>query len=1077
MRLLFILLAFLSVPVFAQEPLWMRYPSLSPDGKTIAFSYKGDLYTVPSAGGRATLLTLHEAHDFMPVWSRDGKSIAFASSRYGNFDVFLIAATGGTAQRLTYHSAHEYPYSFSADNRQILFGSARIDLPSNRQYPVGYLPELYSVPVLGGRVQQLLTTPAEYAQCSRDGKRWLYQDRKGQENAWRKHHTSSVTRDIWLYDATNQTHTIQTTFQGEDRNPLFLPDESGFCYLSEESGSFNVYRKRFQAASSEQLTSFQQHPVRFLSTSNEGLLCFAYDGSIYTLVPGEKPKKVEILLPTDTRSTSENLIPVSGGSGLEVAPNGKEITFIYNGDVFVSNIENGITKQITRTPQQEESVSFAPDGKSLIYSSERNGKWSIYESTILRPEEPFFYASTLIRETPVLENSNSNTQPLYSPDGKEIAYIENRDRLCVYNKKSGTSRTLLTNQQLFSLSENDQYFQWSPDNEWILFQYSIPGSNPGEIGLVRADGSRIENLTKSGFNDSYPKWILGGKGILWFSNRDGLRSVAMSGGGEKDVYALFLTQKAWDDFNLSKEEAKLQKELEEKEKEKETEKEKTKEEKKKDKKKKEVTEKKDTLAIDWEGLELRKAKLTIHSSILGDALISKDGETLYYLAKFEKGMNLWSTSLRTKATQMLHNLDADYGSMTWDKEQEFIYINTPTSFFKADLTGQSLKIIPVNGEMNSDQNQERRAAYEHITRKTRQTFYTSNFHNIDWSAYSTHYEKFLPHISNSFDFSELLSELLGELNVSHSGSGYSLYSEPSDATASLGAFFDPNHTGPGLKVMEIIKGGPLDKQTTRLKTGTIILKIDDDTISADTDYARYLNRKAGKNILLTVNENNQTRAFLVKPISLMEESELLYIRWIKRNADEVDSLSNGRLGYVHIPGMDDGSFRTTFEEILGKHFNKEGIVVDTRYNGGGDLVADLEMFLSGKKFMDYGTENRTNGYEPNFRWTKPSISLINEANYSDGHCYAFMMKLSGIGKLVGMPVPGTCTFGGWEAIMNGAIRWGVPSVGCKDTEGRFLENRQTEPDIQVRNEYEKTSSGIDQQLERAVSELLQSIQR
>ncbi len=202
---------------------------------------------------------------------------------------------------------------------------------------------------------------------------------------------------------------------------------------------------------------------------------------------------------------------------------------------------------------------------------------------------------------------------------------------------------------------------------------------------------------------------------------------------------------------------------------------------------------------------------------------------------------------------------------------------------------------------------------------------------------------------------------------------------------------------------------------------------------------------------------------------------MLYKRWVNRNAAEVDSLSNGLLGYVHIPGMDDGSFRTTFEETLGKYFGKKGLVVDTRCNGGGDLVADLEMFLSGKKFIDYGTDNRLNGYEPNFRWTKPSISLANEANYSDGHCYAYMMKQSRIGQLVGMPVPGTCTFAGWEALTGSGIRWGVPSVGCKDQNGNYLENAQTEPDILVANEYEKMSNSIDQQLKAAVEALMKTI--
>ena len=181
------------------------------------------------------------------------------------------------------------------------------------------------------------------------------------------------------------------------------------------------------------------------------------------------------------------------------------------------------------------------------------------------------------------------------------------------------------------------------------------------------------------------------------------------------------------------------------------------------------------------------------------------------------------------------------------------------------------------------------------------------------------------------------------------------------------------------------------------------------------------------------------------------------------------------LAYVHIPGMNDGVYRTTFEEVMGKDALKKGIVVDTRFNGGGDLVADLAMFLSGKRFFDYTTDTRSNGYEPNFRWSKPSVSLANEANYSDGHCYVYAYKEQKIGPLIGMPVPGTYTFAGWETLQSG-IRWGVPGVGVKDANtGRYLKNLQTEPDVLVMNEYEKVSNGQDQQLVAAVNALMRLV--
>jgi tricorn protease len=992
------------------------------------------------------------------VWSKDGKSIAFASDRYGNFDVYLIAAEGGEAKRITYHSANEYPYSFTNDNKNILFGATRMDLPSNRQYPTGYMSELYSVSVNGGRVTQMLTTPAEDIKFSKDGSKIIYTNKPAGENAWRKHHTSAVTRDIALYDVKTATHKLITSFNGEDRNPVFTGDESAFYYLSEESGSFNVHKMNVAGGKSEKLTSYQKHPVRFLSSSNDGLLCYSYDGELYTMRGGSSPQKINITILADARSNNEKIYRVNSGGGISVSSNGKEVAFIYRGDVFVTSVDGGITKRVTATPEQETGVVFSPDGKKLLYGSERNSKWSVFESTIERKGEPYFYASTLIKETPVLDNRNNNTQALYSPDGKEIAYIENLNQLRIYNIASKQSRTILTGDQLFAFVENDQYFQWSPDSKWLLFDYAVPGSAVGEVGLVSADGKKVENLTLSGFGDGNAKWIMGGKGMMWFSNRDGLRAAAMSGGAQMDVYAMFFTQDAFEQFKLSKEEAALQKEIEENK-------------AKADTSKKKAPAK-DSVIIDWNGLAQRKTKLTIHSSNMSDALVSKDGETLYYLARFERGMNLWTTNLRTRETRMLVPLNAGFASMVWDKEQKNIFVNSDGGITKIEPNSGKQDRIGMNGEMMVDGLKEKMYMFEHVWRRTKTTFYNKSFHGIDWDSYKPDYEKYIPHIGNNYEFSELLSELLGELNVSHSGSGYFNFNPNGDATASLGIFYDYNYKGNGVKIVEVMKDGPLDKPGMNITAGMIIESIDGETITPDKDLPQYLNRKAGKNVLVVITDGSVKKELTVKAVSIGEENGLLYRRWVKRNADEVEKLSNGTLGYVHIPGMSDGAYRTTYEEIMGKYFHKQGIVVDTRNNGGGDLVADLAMFLSGKKFMDYGNDVRNNGFEPNFRWTKPSVSIANEGNYSDGHCYAYMVKEVGIGKLVGMPVPGTCTFAAWEALMDTGIRWGAPTVGCKDTKGAYLENAQTEPDIKQRNDYEKVSTGVDQQLETAVKELM-----
>jgi Tol biopolymer transport system component/C-terminal processing protease CtpA/Prc len=1045
---------------------WNRYPAISPDGQTIVFTYRGDLYLVPAAGGTAVALTSHPAHDYKPVWSNDGQRIAFASDRHGNFDIYVVAATGGEPRRLSFHSADESPFSFEPGDASILFGAARQDAASNRAFPTGSQPELYRVPVAGGRVFHVLTTPAEAVQVGGDGAFFIYHDKKGGENEWRKHHTSAIARDIWVYDVASGDHRQVTDFAGEDRNPVLTPDGEAFYYLSEQGGTFNVHRMNVTGGASQQVTTFTGPPVRFLSMAQNGTLCFSWDGELYTRQGEAAPERVQVTIAADVNVNNEEVVAVTGGAGgMAVSPNGKEVAFIARGDVFVTSVEGGVTKQITRTPVTEANVSFSPGGDTLLYASERDGRWRIFTAIRAREEEPYFYASTLVEETPLIDNEHENSQPVYSPDGEEIAYVEDRGLVRVYNIESEETRTLLNAEQVFSTRIGGLYFRWSPDGQWLLFDQSIPGFAPGEVGLVKADGTEeIVNLTQSGFEDSRGQWVLGGEAMIWFSNRHGLKSAAQSGSSQSDVYAMFFTQDAWDNFRLSKEDYALLKEQEEK-----------------NKPKADSTEADsaeagaaEPVTLELDGVEIRTARLTIHSSSMVGALLSKDGETLYYLARFERGYNLWSTTLRTRETKIVATLNAGRASMAWDKEQKNIFLLSSGSISKIDPSSGKRDNVTIHGEMIADAAAERAFIFEHVWNQTKETFYTAGYHGVDWDELKPVYEEYLPHIGNDHELAEMLSEMLGELNVSHSGVRYSSSESTDDATASLGIFYDQSYDGVGMRVAEVIRNGPLDKAGMDVEPGMIIESIDGVTIASDVDPARYLNRKAEKRTLLVVIDGDDRREIVVTPISSGAERTLLYERWVRRNREEVDRLSGGRLGYIHVPGMNDGSYRNTIEEVLGRFATREGIVVDTRFNGGGDLVADLAMFLSGERFFDYTTDTRSTGFEPNFRWTKPSVSLVGESNYSDGHCYAYAYQELEIGPLIGMPVPGTCTFAGWEGLPNGA-RWGVPGMGVKNNAGQYLENLQTEPDIRVMNEYEIVSQGRDQQLEAAVAELLRLI--
>lgn len=1057
-------------------PQWARYSTISPDGTTIAFTYKGDIYSVPTEGGLANQLTFHTAHDYGVVWSKDGTSLAFASNRFGNFDVFTMDAKGGSERRLTFHSTNEMPYTFSADNTSVLFGAARQDAVTHRQYPTSRQPELYSVSVTGGRVNQVLTVPAEEVQINKDGTQLVYQDMKGYEDPFRKHHVSAITRDLWTYDMASGKHTMLTSFKGEDRNPVFAPDEQHIYYLSESSGSFNVHKLSLENPSeTEQLTSFKTHPIRTLSIGGDTMV-FSYDGELYRFKDGVEPEKVDIIIRTQNAQNTVEYVSVNGGvREMDIAPNGKEIAFISRGEVFVTSVDGSLTKRLTNTPEQERFVKFTPDGKSVAYSSERGGKWSIYKSSKMRSEEPYFFAATLIKEDTLLAKKTDVYLPEFSPDGESMAYIEGRRTLKIINLKTNTEVTLLTPKELYHFSDGDQNYQWSPDSKWLLVDWGVTLSN-NEILLISADGKTRMNLTESGYADVAPKWVNGGKQLIWFANREGLKSYATSGSTEYDVYSMFLTQDGWDKFNLSKEEYDLLKLIEEGDKKEDDESDEKSDSKKKKKEDSKDDEKVKPLQFDMENMRERKARLTIHSSKLSDAVLSEDGEKLYYLTRFEDDLNLWETELRTKSTKMLIGLGAKSGSLSWDAKQENLFLLADGKISKIDTKATKNEPVKINAEMILDADAERQHMFDHVWLRTNGIFYTSDFHGIDWKAMRTEYQKYIPHIGNSYEFAELLSELLGELNVSHAGGRFNDGIKNGDKTASLGIFRDYSHQGNGIKISEVVKGGPLDKAGFDVAPGMIIEKINGETVLSNRDIASYLNRMEGQFMLLDILDANSKRKQLtVKPISLSEEGELLYKRWVKQNEAEVAKASKGKLGYVHIPGMSDGPYRTIYDRMMGKFSDTDAVIVDTRFNGGGDLVADLAMFFTGIPFLSYETEDRQVGGEPTSRWTKPTLAMFNESMYSDGSCFASGYVDLKIGKTVGMPVPGTCSFAGWERLPNGGV-WGVVPVSAKNKAGEWMENNETDPDILVKNNPELIAKGRDEQLERSIQVLMKEVE-
>ncbi|MGC6427742.1 MAG: S41 family peptidase [Akkermansiaceae bacterium] len=1035
----------------ADDSQWLRYPAISPDGRTIVFTHGADLYTVSSQGGEATQLTQHITREFHPVWSPDSKHIAFASDRHGNNDLFVISAKGGPAERITFHSAHDLPWTFTSDGKALIFSSTRLDSAATFDIPNRRMGELYQIPLGSGQPTQILTIPAEEISLSPDGKKFLYQDRKGYEDAWRKHHTSSVTRDLWVYDQEKKKHRQLSSFPGEDRDPVWAGKED-YYYLSEMSGSFNIWKGSLKKGGEpEQITAFDKHPVRFLSRSDKGTLCFSFDGAIYTL-KDKKPKKLKISIKADAKVNATMVSMSESITEMSVSPDGKEIAFIARGEIFVTSVEHNTTRRITNTPEQERTVDFHPDGRTLVYASERNESWNLYTTTIAREEEKHFHLATVLKEKPLLTTDEETFQPRYAPDGKSVAYLEDRETLKVLNIESRKSIEIVPASRSYSYSDGDIQYVWAPDSKHLAVMALQPNRWAENVYYAKADGTgELIDLTRNGYYDTAPNFAFKGEAVTWVSNRHGKKAHG-SWGYHYDVYASFLTNRAHRLFKLDETDRELI------------------DEEAFD----QLFEEKKTL--DPAGAPERVERLTIHSTSLEGYALSPDGKSLYYLSEDRKKNHLWVRHFYKDETKKLTTIGSSGDGPTQlviNEKGDTLFVLSNGALSKVSTDGK-VTGISKSAEMNIDRAAERTEMFNHIWRQVREKFHRSDLHGVDWDFYRKEYEKFLPAINNNYDFVEMLSELLGELDASHTGARHYPKYPSSDQTASLGIFPDPAHQGDGIKILEVIPRSPLAVLDEEIPAGTIITALNGEAIKAGENHARRLNRLTGKRTLLTFKTpDGKEHNHVIKPLSLKAEGELLYQRWVKRMRAKTEELSGGEVGWVHIRGMNDGAFRDLFSQVFGYHSDKKALIVDTRFNGGGWLTEDLTAFLSGQPFLRfYPREQEKLGGEPIFRWDRPSAVIVGEGNYSDAHLFPYAYQTMGIGKLVGMPVAGTGTAVWWERLIDKECLFGIPQTSTLDTEGNYLENTQLEPDLKVANTPEQRAKGIDAQLQKAVDHLL-----
>lgn len=1056
-----IFIIFFVSSLLANDSPFVRYPDLNSDGSKISFSYQGDLWTVPSNGGKAQRLTIHEAYDGISFWSPDDKSIAFSSNRFGNDDIYLIPSEGGTPKRLTYHSASDVINDFSADN-DLLFTTSR----TYRHVEWGH--EFAKVSSSGGTPQLLMDVIGEMPSKSPDGRFIAFS--KGWGRVVREAYRGAANNEIWIYDTQKKSYHKITDFDGHDNFPKWA-DARTLIFISAESGIYNLHKIKIDdnanvVGNSEQLTNYTLDGVRYFNISGNGQkIIFERQTDIYLLnLQDNSTVKVNVDIATDYRF--DPVVQKAFSNKLdqyEVSPNGKYTAFVVRGELFITenDKEKRLTKNLSNNAYRDQHPGWLNDS-TIIFISDRDGQQDIYLVKSNDPNESNLF-KTLKLETKRLTNTpEDESWPVISPDRKKVAYELGRGNLIVTdidkNGKMSNQTDLLDGWAI----PGD--VTWSPDSKWLA--YSLDDLNFNQEIFIHPVDNNIPpvNVSMHPRSDYSPSWSKDGTKLGFISDRSNSGS---------DVWFVWLnkedwerTKDDWDEYEKPKEKKK---------------------DDKKDKKKEEVK----PIKIDVNNIFERLVRVTSLSGNERNVKFSKDGEKVYFTSKSptKKGRDLFSIKWDGTDIKELTKDGGSPGNVKLSSDGKHLFFAQKGKLYRIDTGKDKKESLPFNAKMKINFPLEKDQKFEEGWRALRDGFYDPNYHGQNWEELKTRYKPWCMAASTNQDFRDMYNLMLGELNASHMGMRGMKFPEETqkEKTGLLGVRVEPAKNG--VKVVHVINDSPAGKKQSKLIIDDIITKVNGEPIPSNSNLYSFLNNTAKEKVLLEVIRNGKNIEIVVRPTSSLTAQ--LYNEWVENNRKLVDKYSKGKLGYLHIEAMGWTSFERFEREFAARAYGKEGIVIDVRYNGGGWTTDFLMTVLNYKQHaytIPRGAANNLLTEKENFRgyyplgerlpyyaWTKPSIALCNQNSYSNAEIFSHAYKNLGIGKLVGVPTFGAVISTGARMLIDGSyVRMPYRGwfVKADNTNMDFV---PAVPDIIVENVPNEKTNENDVQLKRAVEEMMKDL--
>lgn len=1052
------------------------YTVISPDGTEVAFSHGGDIWVAEIETGQCRRVTDHVAYDWAPVWFPDGTKIAYTSYRDGNEDVYTVPSNGGTPTRHTWYGTYDVPLDITPDGEDILF----------RSYRDMYASNLFLVDTEGG-LERRVTSDSDVnreACYSSDGSKIVVA--RGSQGWTRRDYRGSSDTDLYVMDADGtDMRWVESSHDGLDYWPRFSPDDEYIYFVSDRSGNENVFRIPAEGGDADQITFMDDYPVLFLSMADTGRIAFTCNFRLYVLDPGEEPRMVDIDLASEPKHSQDIRTDMSGQiDELELSPTGEFVAYVARGEIYVSPVRRPGTSapmgdqrfwesvRVTENASHEEHVAWHPDGDRLVLISDRDGNKDVFEINLRDFEW-----------TQITETDEEEYLPNYSPDGKWLAYYRGNDKLILRDTETGEETTRL--HQLLQTSPWANTYLWSPDSNWIAFNGNDGKYNDGiYVFTVDEDGAAPDPVNISLHHDGeYLRgWGQDGSVIYFASSRDivaGLNPWGAWGFG----YSMFAIELQNDPPPLSDylEFPPLEEEETDEGVEEDTEDaEETADEEAADSDE-EAEEEEWVIEIDFDRIEERVRRLNPTNGGGYACAISPDMETVLYESNALGSMGLWSVPFEGGSANHVANVYAGISELEWlpDSSGAYYLSNRRVYFFN----GGSVSGVTAYGRLTVNLYDERFQMADETGRILENHFYDADMHGYDWDSIVEDYTPLIAEAAVPEEFSLLMRMMFGELSASH----LSCYASSSNegigySSSYLGIDFDDSTEGPGLMVTKVYDRGPADYDETRIEVGEWVLEIDGTPVSTDMNFWALMDDRVARSTTLLVaadQDGTDSREVTLAPItwysadtSVSQFWQVQYMDWVEGKREIVDDISGGEIGYVHIPSMSGPELEEFARELFAENMEKDAIIIDVRYNGGGNTHEQLLDILNRPLFSWSRTRGGEYVEQPSLRWDKPTVVLINQRCFSDSEIFPYGVKALGLGTLIGTPTSGG-VIGTWTITMvDGYTRIRVPRNGWWTDDFENMERMGVEPDIYIEQDLNHLRDGIDDQLNYAVEYLM-----